>query len=94
MQSENDRIIADLMEQLIECGPDGMVSAFTALLPIRLTQHRLYVVLAVGGGGCAAAGVSTDVCRVSGMVCDRGCVLALSAGIALARRLPLSALRP
>lgn len=31
MPSENDRIIADLMEQLIESGPDGMASAFIAL---------------------------------------------------------------
>jgi hypothetical protein len=30
MQSENDRIVAQLMEQFIESGPDGMAAAFTA----------------------------------------------------------------
>jgi hypothetical protein len=40
MQSENDRIIADLMEQLIESGPDGMASAFTALMNLAMRIER------------------------------------------------------
>ena len=40
MQFENDRIIADLMEQLIESGPDGMASAFTALMNLAMRIER------------------------------------------------------
>ncbi len=40
MQFENDRIIADLMEQLIENGPDGMASAFTALMNLAMRIER------------------------------------------------------
>lgn len=40
MQSENDRIVADLMEQLIESGPDGMGAAFTALMNLAMRIER------------------------------------------------------
>lgn len=40
MQNRNDRIIADLMEQLIETGPDGMASAFTTLLNLAMRLER------------------------------------------------------
>ena len=40
MQSENDRIITGLMEQLIESGPDGMASAFTVLMPLAMRRER------------------------------------------------------
>lgn len=40
MPSENDRIIADLMEQLIESGPDGMASAFIALMNLAMRIDR------------------------------------------------------
>lgn len=40
MQDGNDRIIAELMEQLIESGPDGMASAFTTLLNLAMRLER------------------------------------------------------
>lgn len=40
MQSEHDRIITDLMEQLIESGPDGMAAAFTALMNLAMRIER------------------------------------------------------
>jgi len=40
MQDRNDRIIAELMEQLIESGPDGMASAFTTLLNLAMRLER------------------------------------------------------
>ena len=40
MQSENDRIVADLMERLIESGPDGMAAAFTALMNLAMRIER------------------------------------------------------
>ena len=40
MQDRNDRIITDLMEQLIESGPDGMASAFTTLLNLAMRLER------------------------------------------------------
>ena len=40
MQFENDRIVADLMEQLIESGPDGMGAAFTALMNLAMRIER------------------------------------------------------
>jgi len=40
MQDRNDRIITDLMEQLIASGPDGMASAFTTLLNLAMRLER------------------------------------------------------
>lgn len=40
MPCENDRIVADLMEQLIESGPDGMAAAFTALMNLAMRIER------------------------------------------------------
>ena len=40
MQSEHDRIVTDLMEQLIESGPDGMAAAFTALMNLAMRIER------------------------------------------------------
>ncbi len=40
MQSENDGILAELMEQLIESGPDGMASAFIALMNLAMRMER------------------------------------------------------
>ena len=40
MQTRDDRIIAELMEQLIETGPEGMASAFTALLNLAMRLER------------------------------------------------------
>lgn len=40
MQTRDDRTIADLMEQLIESGPDGLASAFTAMLNLAMQMER------------------------------------------------------
>ena len=40
MQTSDDRTIADLMEQLIESGPDGLASAFTAMLNLAMRIER------------------------------------------------------
>lgn len=40
MQTRNDRIIAELMEQLIETGPEGMASTFTAMLNLAMRLER------------------------------------------------------
>ena len=40
MQDRNDRIVADLMEQLIETGPDGMAGVFTALFNLAMRVER------------------------------------------------------
>lgn len=40
MQTKDDRIIAELMEQLIETGPEGMASAFTAMLNLAMRFER------------------------------------------------------
>ncbi len=40
MQTRNDRIIDDLMEQLIETGPEGMAAAFTAMLNLAMRLER------------------------------------------------------
>jgi transposase-like protein len=40
MQDHNDRIMADLMEQLIETGPDGMAATFTTLLNLAMRLER------------------------------------------------------
>lgn len=40
MQDGNDRIITDLMEHLIERGPDGMGAAFTTLLNLAMRMER------------------------------------------------------
>jgi len=40
MQDRNDRIITDLMEQLIESGPHGMASAFTTLSNLAMRLER------------------------------------------------------
>ena len=36
----DDRIIADLMEQLIETGPDGMAATFAAMLNLAMRIER------------------------------------------------------
>lgn len=40
MQDNQDRIVAALMEQLIETGPDGMARAFTALFNLAMRMER------------------------------------------------------
>lgn len=40
MQTRNDRIVAELMEQLIETGPEGMASTFTAMLNLAMRLDR------------------------------------------------------
>ncbi len=40
MQDRNDSIVADLMEQLIETGPDGMAGVFTALFNLAMRVER------------------------------------------------------
>ncbi len=40
MRTSDARIIAELMEQLIETGPEGMASAFTAMLNLALRFER------------------------------------------------------
>ena len=40
MQTTNDRAVAELMEQLIETGPDGMATAFTAMLNLAMRLER------------------------------------------------------
>jgi putative transposase len=40
MQTRDDRIIAELMEQLIETGPEGMASMFTAMLNLAMRLER------------------------------------------------------
>jgi len=40
MPPEIDRIFAELMEQLIESGPEGMASAFTALMNLAMRIER------------------------------------------------------
>ncbi len=36
MQTRNDKTVAELMEQLIEAGPEGMAAAFTAMLNLTM----------------------------------------------------------
>lgn len=40
MQDRQDRTVADLMEQLIETGPDGMAGVFTALFNLAMRVER------------------------------------------------------
>ena len=40
MQSENDRIVAALMEQLIGSGPDGMAAALNAPMNLAMRIGR------------------------------------------------------
>jgi putative transposase len=40
MQTPNDRTVAELMEQLIETGPEGMAVAFTAMLNLAMRIER------------------------------------------------------
>ena len=40
MQDHHDRIVAALMEQLIETGPEGMAQAFTALFNLAMRPER------------------------------------------------------
>ena len=42
MQTPHDRTVAELMEQLIETGPEGMAVAFTAMLnsAMRIERER------------------------------------------------------
>ena len=40
MQTRDDKVIDDLMEQLIETGPEGMAAAFTALLNLAMRLER------------------------------------------------------
>ena len=40
MQDHQDRIVADLMEQLIEAGPDGMAGVFTTLFNLAMRVER------------------------------------------------------
>ena len=40
MQDHHDRIVAALMEQLIETGPEGMAQAFTALFDLAMRMER------------------------------------------------------
>ena len=40
MQTRDDRTIAELMEQLIESGPEGLASAFTAMLNLAMRMER------------------------------------------------------
>ena len=40
MQTRDDQVVAELMEQLIETGPEGMASAFTALLNLAMRLER------------------------------------------------------
>ena len=40
MQDHNDSIVAELMEQLIETGPDGMAATFTTLLNLAMRLER------------------------------------------------------
>jgi putative transposase len=40
MQDHQDRIVADLMEQLIEAGPDGMAGVFTVLFNLAMSVER------------------------------------------------------
>lgn len=40
MQTTNDRTIDELMEQLIETGPEGMATAFTAMLNLAMRIER------------------------------------------------------
>ena len=40
MQDHHDRIVAALMEQLIETGPEGMAQAFTALFNLAMRMER------------------------------------------------------
>ena len=46
MQDHHDRIVAALMEQLIETGPESMAQAFTALfdLAMRMELYRPRIV--------------------------------------------------
>lgn len=40
MQTKDDRIIAELMEQLFETGPEGVAAAFTAMLNLAMRLER------------------------------------------------------
>jgi len=40
MQTPHDRTVAELMEQLIETGPDGMAAAFAAMLNLAMRIER------------------------------------------------------
>ena len=40
MQTRNDKTVAELMEQLIEAGPEGMAAAFTAMLNLAMRLER------------------------------------------------------
>ena len=40
MKTRDDKVIDDLMEQLIETGPEGMAAAFTALLNLAMRLER------------------------------------------------------
>jgi putative transposase len=40
MQTRDDKVIDDLMEQLIETGPEGMAAAFTAMLNLAMRIER------------------------------------------------------
>jgi transposase-like protein len=40
MQTRDDKVIDDLMEQLIETGPEGMAVAFTAMLNLAMRLER------------------------------------------------------
>ena len=40
MQTPNDRTVTELMEQLIETGPEGMAAAFTAMLNLAMRIER------------------------------------------------------
>ncbi len=40
MQDHQDRIVAALMERLMETGPDGMAHAFTALFNLAMRMER------------------------------------------------------
>ena len=40
MQTQNDRTVDALMEQLIESGPDGLAAAFVAMLNLAMRMER------------------------------------------------------
>ncbi len=40
MQTRDDKVIDELMEQLIEAGPDEMAAAFTAMLNLAMRIER------------------------------------------------------
>ncbi len=40
MQTPHDRTVAELMEQLIETGPEGMAAVFTAMLNLAMRIER------------------------------------------------------